>query len=283
MLAVAVAMLGWCPEAEDAVQDASLTALAKIGQLRDPAAAGPWLRSITRNVVRMRWRAPSREVTLDAGLDDVPGRARSHQPTPEQMLEEHALRDWVWSAIDQLPAGLQTALLLRFFSSVSSYEQIAAACAVPVGTVRSRLSAARSQLYSQLRASHGGKHEGGDWSAQAARQAQEMLAAADRGEFRRVLPELTHVDMTLIGPQGQRGQGRDLLCRIMDSDQQAGVRQRLSHACSSRDVTILECQLLSPPWDPTHCPPSVLWLFTKRAGRATTIRLFHPHQAISAP
>jgi RNA polymerase sigma-70 factor (ECF subfamily) len=276
MLGVAVAMLGWCPEADDAVQDASLIALAKIGQLREPAAAGPWLRSITRNVVRMRWRAQSRH-TRGSGLDELSDRTASGQPTPEQVLEEHALRDWVWSSIDQLTPSLQTALLLRYFSSANSYEQIAAACGVPVGTIRSRLSAARAQLYSQLCASHGTDHDVSDLSTQAARDAQQMLAAADRGEFRRILPELTHPDMTLIGPQGQRGRGRDLLCRIMDSDQQAGVRQRLTQASSSRDVTVFECELRNPPWDPAHCPPSVLWLLTKRAGRATTIRLFHPH------
>ena len=42
MLAVALAVLGRPAEAEDAVQDASVIALTSIGDLRDPAAVGPW-------------------------------------------------------------------------------------------------------------------------------------------------------------------------------------------------------------------------------------------------
>ncbi|MEV6041821.1 hypothetical protein AB0L65_62720 [Nonomuraea sp. NPDC052116] len=41
--AVAVSVLRNPAESEDAVQDASLTAPARIGDLRDPAAVGPWL------------------------------------------------------------------------------------------------------------------------------------------------------------------------------------------------------------------------------------------------
>lgn len=65
MRAVALAMLGWGPDADDAVQDAILIALSRLGDLRDPAAAGPWLRTITRNAARMRLRSAERKTTLD--------------------------------------------------------------------------------------------------------------------------------------------------------------------------------------------------------------------------
>ncbi|MGH1553031.1 RNA polymerase sigma factor [Streptomyces sp. L7] len=40
MRAVALSLLGYGPDAEDAVQDAALTALRRIGDVREPAAAG---------------------------------------------------------------------------------------------------------------------------------------------------------------------------------------------------------------------------------------------------
>ena len=46
MYAVAFSVLGRRPEAEDAVQDAILVALARLGELREPEAVGPWLRAI---------------------------------------------------------------------------------------------------------------------------------------------------------------------------------------------------------------------------------------------
>lgn len=52
MYAVALSMLGAGPDAEDAVQDAALIAIGRLGDLRDPGAAGAWLRGIVRNVCR---------------------------------------------------------------------------------------------------------------------------------------------------------------------------------------------------------------------------------------
>lgn len=72
MRAVALNLLGSGAEADDAVQDAMLVALSKIGERRDPAAAGAWLRTITRNCCLMRLRA-RREVPLATELSLVPG------------------------------------------------------------------------------------------------------------------------------------------------------------------------------------------------------------------
>jgi RNA polymerase sigma-70 factor (ECF subfamily) len=99
---------------------------------------------IVRNACRMRLRAPvavpfAEELALP-----------SSGPTPEQVLEEHALRDWVWHAIEEPYSPVRTAVMLRHFSEITSYEQIAAPCEVPVGTVRSRLSQARAELAEAL-------------------------------------------------------------------------------------------------------------------------------------
>ncbi|WP_406319317.1 RNA polymerase sigma factor [Streptomyces sp. NBC_00118] len=55
---MALGLPGHGPDAEDAVQDATLTALRRIGDVRDPAAVGAWLRAIVRNIAR-KWRCPS--------------------------------------------------------------------------------------------------------------------------------------------------------------------------------------------------------------------------------
>jgi hypothetical protein len=54
MRAVAVARLGYGPSADDAVQDAMVTALRRLPELRYPAKVGPWLRAIVRNACRMQ-------------------------------------------------------------------------------------------------------------------------------------------------------------------------------------------------------------------------------------
>src|SRR3712207_6387923 len=56
LCALALGLLGHGPDAQDAVQDAYLIALRKIGQLKEPEAAGAWLRAIVRNVCLSRLR-----------------------------------------------------------------------------------------------------------------------------------------------------------------------------------------------------------------------------------
>jgi RNA polymerase sigma factor (sigma-70 family) len=56
LYALALRFLGHGPDAQDAVQDAFLLAVRKIGQLKEPEAVGGWLRSIARNVCLSRLR-----------------------------------------------------------------------------------------------------------------------------------------------------------------------------------------------------------------------------------
>jgi RNA polymerase sigma-70 factor (ECF subfamily) len=269
MRAVALGVLGYGPDAEDAVQDASLAALGHLGELRDPAAVGPWLRMITRNQCRARLRAVRPTGPLDESF-------AAAGPTPEQVVEGSALRDWVWHAIGELSEPLRLAVLLRHFSGATSYEQIAAACEVPVGTVRSRLSAARTSLTAALRSTADLAHDDVGAATEASRaEALDTLAAAERGAFAEVVADRWRPDAELLAGRGERG-GTDLMVLGMNADLAAGVRQRFSNALVSRDLTLWEMDFVNPPDDPGHCPPAVIWMMTRRGGRFHRLRLFHP-------
>ncbi|HEY3033989.1 MAG TPA: sigma-70 family RNA polymerase sigma factor [Streptosporangiaceae bacterium] len=195
-----------------------------------------------------------------------------------------SLRDWIWSALERLTGPLQLAILLRYFTDSGSYQQIAAVCGVPVGTIRSRLNQARAKLTDTLLESAAAAHD--DTAALTARrqcEAENLISSAPRGEFREALAALTAPDLTLIGPQGQRAQGRDTLAHIMDSDLQAGVRQQPIRVTAAHHLTILECDLINPAWDPQHCPPAVLWVMTQPSERIEQIKLFHPTPPRPAP
>jgi RNA polymerase sigma factor (sigma-70 family) len=269
MRAVALSILGYGPDSEDAVQDASLAAVSRIGDLRDPAAVGPWLRMIVRNSCRMLLRA--RKPVADVDESTLAG-----GPVPEQVIESRAVRDWVWHAIGQLSQPLQLPVLLRHFSSATSYEQIAAACDVPVGTVRSRLNAARSALTGALLATADLAHDDATKLTRASRaEAVETLAAAERGMFGELVADRWAPQTQVSASQGPRG-GTDLMIRGMEADLAAGVHQRFANAIVSRDTVIWEMDLISPPDDPWHCPPGVIWVMSRRGGRYDRLRLFHP-------
>ncbi|MEO3821465.1 sigma-70 family RNA polymerase sigma factor [Plantactinospora sp. B24E8] len=277
MRAVALSLLGYGPDAEDAVQDAMLTAVRHIGELRDPHAAGPWLRTIVRNNCRARLRTPG-PVLLGDATPALPSR----EPTPEDLLEATALRDWVWHAVGELSEPLRLVTLLRYFTGVTSYEQIARLCGVPVGTVRSRLSQARGKLTTALRQTTDRAYDdAAGTNTRWRHEAEEILGAARRGEFARAVREYWWPDAEFIIPNGQRAPGLDFMIRGMEQDLSHGVRQRLRQVTASGDVMVWEADLISPPDNPEHCPPGLVWLHRLREGRITQLRIFHPEPARS--
>ncbi|WP_220039860.1 RNA polymerase sigma factor [Nonomuraea aridisoli] len=270
MRAVALSVLGNVPDVEDAVQEASLIALRRVGDVRRPESCGAWLRMIVRNVCRAHLRSA-------AGTTPVPDLATLAAATgPEQVIDEHAMRDWLWRAIDELSPTLRMTVMLRHFSPrTPSYEQIAALCGVPVGTVRSRLSQARGRLAEAMAATADSAHDDALARSRAsALEAAETLAAAEQGRFAELAAERWTPDVAYYSGR-QRVGDRDFLIRGMADDLEAGVRQRFVTAVAGRDTAIWEMDLVNPPDDPHHCPPAVAWLMSMKDGRMHELRLFH--------
>ncbi|MCX4979108.1 sigma-70 family RNA polymerase sigma factor [Streptomyces sp. NBC_00554] len=271
MRAVAVSILGPGPDVDDVVQDAAVTALRRVGDVRDPAAVGPWLRMIVRNAGRSLLRG---SVAFQP-LDDL--HVPSTDAGPERWLEHHTMRDWIWEAIEELSPALRLPLVLRHFSThVTSYEQIADVCGVPVGTVRSRLSQGRSKLATALASTADAPHGDTARRTRASRvEAHETLAAAESGHFGALLTERWSPEVALLRGNDPVGD-RNRLVHGMECDLEAGVRQRLAHAVAGRSLVIWEMDILNPADNPEHCPPEVAWLMTlDDTGRVHRLRLFH--------
>jgi RNA polymerase sigma factor (sigma-70 family) len=276
MRAVALSILRSVPESADVVQDAALTALQRIGDLRDPHAAGPWLRAIVRNACRMHLRS-RRAVPVPMFMpENEPLLASVDAMDPATLIERHELRDWVWHAIEELPLEQRLVVILRYFTDVTAYGQIAQLCDVPVGTVRSRLSKGRSRLHAALMRTAELPHDEVAAQHTARRDAEDLMAAAHHGSFRSELTTRWSPSVEITWPTGKRTRGLDYPAGAMDRDLSAGVRHRIAHVVASRDVVIWESDLISPPEDPLHCPPGVVWALFLDRGRVDRIRLFHP-------
>ncbi|MGW3145073.1 RNA polymerase sigma factor [Streptomyces sp. NPDC001177] len=274
MRAVALSLLGHGPDAEDAMQDAALTALRRIGDVRDPAAVGAWPRAIVRNTSRMRLRAARETPGLD-GLDRL--NPRAHEPShPERLVEQHAMRDWIWDAVEELPERLRLVLMLRHFSGITSYQEIAAACETPVRTVRSRLDRARAKLAQVLRSTAAQVHD--DASALTEDSRQEALATlrgAAVGTLPREIAELWPAEAELVGALSPPGE-RTHPFPAMRQNRDAGVRQHLRHVVASRDLTIWEMDVVNPAGAVKPCPPTLAWLMVRRDRRVRTLRVVFP-------
>ncbi|MFF4902830.1 RNA polymerase sigma factor [Streptomyces sp. NPDC001068] len=270
MRAVALSLLGPGPDVDDVMQETALVALRRIVDVRAPEAVGPWLRMIVRNhcrtVLRTAWRVePVESPPLPSG-----------GATPEQVLQSHVLRDWIWEAVEALSPTVRLPLVLRYFSTgITSYQQIAEACAVPVRTVRSRLNQARAALVQTLARTADSAHEDAVRRTENSwHEAHETLAAAERGEFAKVLKDRYSPGVTLLAG-GERLGGAELLLAGMDGDLAAGVRQRPLHVVAGRSLVVWEMELINPPDDPDHCPPGVAWIITLDGGRFDQVSLHH--------
>ncbi|MFJ4437989.1 RNA polymerase sigma factor [Streptomyces sp. NPDC088923] len=279
MRAVALSLLGPGPDTEDVLQDAALVALRRIGDVRDPAATGAWLRMVVRNSARTLLRERGR--TEPVAEVPLPPSAS----TPESVLDRHVMRDWVWAAVESLSPTLRLPVVLRYFTvGLTPYQRIAEVCGIPVGTVRSRLHQARAALTAALRTAADGAYEDTRRRTEESwTEAYETLAAAERGEFARVAADRWAPGLSVFGG-GLRLGGTPLLLAGMDGDLSAGVRQRPAHVTAGRSLVVWEMDLLNPPDDPGHCPPGVAWIMTLTGGRVDRLSLYHaPRPSMESP
>lgn len=271
MRAVALAILGSGPDTEDACQDAIVTAITRIGQLRDPESVGPWLRSIVRNNCRMMLRSRH---PIPTGLS-IETLSDTEAPDPGRVMEQLGARDWLWSGLEQLRPAVRSMAVLRWFTETNTYEAIAAICGVPIGTVRSRLNEARKQLAGTLPRIADEKHsDAAALTAERYDEAAALLSAVPRGAPLASIKDRWSPRAQLIWPGDEVLEGLPALFDVMHNDYRAGVRYRLLDVVAGAGVTIWHNEFINPPDNPFHCPPSATWLLTEKAGRIAEVRLF---------
>ncbi len=107
--------------------------------------ARPWLYGIAANVVAKHHRSEVRRLRATMRLARRP--ALSDDPADRAVPAADASTRWSWvaDAIAKLPDAERQTLLLFAWEELT-YDEIADALGVPVGTVRSRLSRARARL-----------------------------------------------------------------------------------------------------------------------------------------
>ncbi len=131
--------------ADDLVQDALVRALGALHQYQPGTSLKAWVFTILRNAYYEQGRRRRREVALDEAPTD--------QQAPTQAAPDHGsradLRD-LQHLIWQLSPLLREALTLVGAQELS-YEEAAVICRVPVGTMKARVSRARTALARALR------------------------------------------------------------------------------------------------------------------------------------
>ena len=146
---VAYSLTQHASEAEEVTQETFLDVLKALSryQVEGPARFETWLYTVTANRCKMRWR---RRQLPTADWDEVGERlARVPDDRPDCDPEEATLRAEtrrrIWRAAGRLSELYREVILLRYGQDFS-YQEIAEALDLSLGTVKSRLSVAHRQL-----------------------------------------------------------------------------------------------------------------------------------------
>lgn len=138
--------------AEDLVQDTYLKAFRSAHQFEPGTNLKAWLFTILHNTYRNMRRHDGRSpVDVDSEAVDRAADAAGLDHTPEQLLTRATLDADVQAALESLPEAFRQAVWLRDVEELS-YADIARVLDVPIGTVMSRISRGRRQLYEALQA-----------------------------------------------------------------------------------------------------------------------------------
>jgi RNA polymerase sigma-70 factor (ECF subfamily) len=138
-----VAQLGVrSPEVDDVVQEVFLVAHRRGGYEEGPARPTTWLAEIALRVVHTRRRTARRRPPGEALDED---RAAATRGGPHEAIEGAEALRRVQRALDELDLD-RRALFVLYEIEGESCESIAASLGVPVGTVYSRLHAARKRF-----------------------------------------------------------------------------------------------------------------------------------------
>ena len=171
--AIAQRMTGNAEDAADMAQETFIKAYNSLSSFRGDSKFSVWLYRIATNVCLDFLRSRSRKPTVSLSVEDDDGEETQmdiadESQSPEQLLERGLTRDAVRRGLKSLSPEYRQILLLREIQGLS-YEEIAEALALEVGTVKSRIFRARKRLCAFLledgnipEFSASGKMEGGE-------------------------------------------------------------------------------------------------------------------------
>jgi RNA polymerase sigma-70 factor (ECF subfamily) len=149
---IAARLVGNAADAEDAVQDAFVSAYTHVDQFRGQAQMSTWLTTIVINAARMKVRRRPRQTHIPLDQQD---REQNHaplsdmlpdrRPSPEELCLTWELEDRLVQLSTQLSPILCRTFELSELDGLSTRET-AQALGIPHGTVKTRVARARRKL-----------------------------------------------------------------------------------------------------------------------------------------
>ena len=142
-------MVGNAVDAQDLSQEAFLRIWRNLSSFSGDSAFSTWLYRVTTNLCIDFLRGQKKTVSLTLMQEEAQWDMEDPQPSPEAQLLVREQQLAIQTAMEALEPEARQILILRAVDACS-YEEIGEILQMPVGTVKSRLSRARSQLRKKL-------------------------------------------------------------------------------------------------------------------------------------
>ena len=249
----ALRICGNTPLAQDAVQDTFISALTHLSSLRDVNLFYPWLKRILINRCYQLLKK-EKSVGLEENMERNDFLVRQ---SIEEKFEKAANLQQLYKVLMFLSDELKACIMLRYFSEFNSYEDIAIILDIPIGTVRSRLAAARKKLELQFTtvadADDKALVEAKQWSDFYFNHWNNIY---DDLKIRDAFFNHLHPSLNIRFTSGKQDVGRNLLESELSNDLVYGSRASVIQVTSSGNISVIECNNTNHPDYPDRCAPS---------------------------
>jgi len=161
---------------DDLAQDVFLRLYRALPSFRGEALVTTYLYRIAVNVAQDEWKRRRRDAqSLVSISDEASGwEERLQHPgrNAEELLEQHEFEELVEGQLQRL-SQVERAVLVLYHQEERTYEQIAAALGLPIGTVRTHLHRGRKKLRQGIESGRPQRHptgiaaktEGASWTS----------------------------------------------------------------------------------------------------------------------
>jgi RNA polymerase sigma-70 factor (ECF subfamily) len=147
-------MLGNMEEAKELAQEVFVSVFLSIRELREETKFDSWLKQITLNHCRNRWKFLKRRQyfktdSIDDPIETEDGEVARPIPDcsdpPDVRYEKKALQEWIRKGLLKMREDQRELIVLRDLQGLS-YEEMGTLFNLPEGTVKSKLHRARMDL-----------------------------------------------------------------------------------------------------------------------------------------
>lgn len=131
-------------QAKDIMQETFIKAFVNIEKFDTKYTFGQWIYTIARNLFIDHTRRKRSSMINEVDLDTPCG-----QPDPEQRVISRQNNRKIEEAISRLPQNYQDVFELRYMRDMS-YEEIAVALSIPIGTVKTHIHRTRERFLKEF-------------------------------------------------------------------------------------------------------------------------------------